>query len=85
MLYTAESKGQNVHLSVLEQDGSGGWSIAYEVMGLSTEVAEVELAEVFGGSTQLVVGYANANLVDKYLEVYDYRDVTIYSRLQAAL
>lgn len=79
VLYTAESKGQNVHLSVLEQDGSGGWSIAYEVMGLSTEVAEVELAEVFGGSTQLVVGYANANLVDKYLEVYDYRDVTIYS------
>ena len=56
VLYTAESKGQNVHLSVLEQDGSGGWSIAYEVMGLSTEVAEVELAEVFGGSTQLVVG-----------------------------
>ena len=79
VLYTAESKGQNVHLSVLEQDGSGGWSIAYEVMGLSTEVAEVELAEVYGGSTQLVVGYANANLVDKYLEVYDYRDVTIYS------
>ena len=68
-----------MHLSVLEQDGSGGWSIAYEVMGLSTEVAEVELAEVFGGSTQLVVGYANANLVDEYLEVYDYRDVTIYS------
>ena len=55
VLYTAESKGQNVHLSVLEQDGSGGGSIAYEVMGLSTEVAEVELAEVFGGSTQLVV------------------------------
>ena len=79
VLYTAESKGQNVHLSVLEQDGSGAWSIAYEVMGLSTEVAEVELAEVFAGSTQLVVGYANANLVDKYLEVYDYRDVTIYS------
>ena len=24
VLYTAESKGQNVHLSVLEQDGSGG-------------------------------------------------------------
>ena len=39
----------------------------------------MELAEVFGGSTQLVVGYANANLVDKYLEVYDYRDVTILS------
>ena len=27
VLYTAESKGQNVHLSVLEQDGSGGWKI----------------------------------------------------------
>jgi len=78
VLYTAQSKGQNVHLSVLEQTGDS-WSVAYEVMGLSTEVAEVELCEVFPGSTQLVVGYANANLTDKYLEVYDYHSVTLYS------
>lgn len=78
VLYTAESKGQNVHLAVLEQDG-GVWSIAYEVMGLSTEVVQVELVQVFDDSTQLVVGYGNANLAEKYLEVYDYRDVTIYS------
>lgn len=79
VLYTAQSKGQNVHLSVLEQAEDGAWSVAYEVMGLSTEIAEVELAQVFGGSTQLLVGYANANLTDKYLELYDYREVTIYS------
>lgn len=78
VLYTAPSKGQNVHLSVLEWEESG-WSVAYEVMGLSTEVAEVELVELFEGSMQLCVGYANANLTDKYLEIYDYRDVTIYS------
>lgn len=78
VLYTAPSKGQNVHLSVLER-GEEGWGVAYEVMGLSTEVAEVELIELFEGSVQLCVGYANANLTDKYLEIYDYRDVTIYS------
>lgn len=78
VLYTAPSKGQNVHLAVLES-GEEGWSVAYEVMGLSSEVAEVELVQLFEGSVQLCVGYANANLTDKYLEIYDYRDVTIYS------
>ena len=43
----AESKGQNVHLSVLEQDGSGGWSIAYEVMGLSTEAVSYTHLDVY--------------------------------------
>lgn len=78
VLYTAPSKGQNVHFAVLEA-GEEGWSVAYEVMGLSSEVAEVELVQLFEGSVQLCVGYANANLTDKYLEIYDYRDVTIYS------
>lgn len=78
VLYTAPGKGQNVHLAVLER-GEDGWSVAYEVMGLSSEVAEVEQLELFEGSVQLCVGYANANLTDKYLEIYDYRDVTIYS------
>lgn len=78
VLYTAPGKGQNVHLAVLEP-GEDGWSVAYEVMGLSSEVAEVELVQLFEGSLQLCVGYANANLTDKYLEIYDYHDVTIYS------
>lgn len=78
VLYTAPSKGQNVHLAVLES-GEDGWSVAYEVMGLSSEVAEVERVQLFDGSVQLCVGYANANLTDKYLEIYDYRDITIYS------
>lgn len=79
VLYTAPSKGQNVHLSVMEQDASGAWSVGYEVMGLSTEIAELQLVRLFDDSVQLMVGYANANLTDQYLEVYDYRDVTIYS------
>lgn len=78
VLYTAPGKGQNVHLAVLEP-AEDGWSVAYEVMGLSSEVAEVELVQLFAGSVQLCVGYANANLTDQYLEIYDYRDVTIYS------
>lgn len=78
VLYTAPSKGQNVHLAVLESEEEG-WSVAYEVMGLSSEVAEVEQVQLFDGSVQLCVGYANANLTDKYLEIYDYRDITIYS------
>lgn len=78
VLYTAPGKGQNVHLAVLEP-GEDGWSVAYEVMGLASEVAEVERVQLFEGSVQLCVGYANANLTDKYLEIYDYRDVTIYS------
>lgn len=78
VLYTAQNKGQNVHLSILEPAGEN-WNVAYEVMGLSTEVAEAALCEVFPGSIQLVVGYANSNLTDKYLEVYDYHDVTLIS------
>lgn len=78
ILYTAPSKGQNVHLAVLEAE-EDGWRVSFEVMGLSTEVAEVELTEVFPGSQQLLVGFANAGLTDKYLDLYDYRDNTVYT------
>lgn len=78
VLYTVESKGKNVHLAILEHD-ENGWAIREEVRGLSTEVVQLETASFWGNSVQLLVGYANSNLLDKYLEVYDYREGTLYS------
>lgn len=78
VLYTVESKGKNVHLAILEHDGDG-WVISDEVRGLSTEVMQLESAGFWEDSVQLLVGYANSNLMDKYLEVYEYRDDTLYS------
>ncbi|MEG1744449.1 MAG: hypothetical protein RR215_02585, partial [Ruthenibacterium sp.] len=75
-LYMAESKGQNVHLAVMENIDAG-WEVVYELEGLSTEVASVQLANLVTGGTQLIVGYANATLTDKYLTVYDYHSDTV--------
>ena len=71
-LYVTESKGTDVHLAILE-NRNGGWSVAYEIAGLGPEVASVEETHVLGEGTQLVVGYANTTLTDKYLAVYSYR------------
>lgn len=78
VLYTVESKGKNVHLAILEHEGAG-WKIVQEVRGLSTEVMQLEAISFWEGTVQLIVGYANANLMDKYLEVYDYRDDRLHS------
>ena len=76
VLYVADSKGQNVHLAVLENKQSA-WEVTYEIEGLSTEVASVETAQLTGNGVQLLVGYATATISDKYLSVYDYQDETI--------
>lgn len=76
VLYLAQSKGQNVHMAVLEEN-EAGWEVTFEIEGLSTEVASVEFAEVTGRGTQLLVGYANATLSDAYLSVYDYNNETV--------
>ncbi|MEG2931807.1 MAG: hypothetical protein RR825_08460, partial [Ruthenibacterium sp.] len=75
-LYMAESKGQNVHLAVMESTGDT-WEVIYEIEGLSTEVASLQLAQLVPGGIQLIVGYANATLTDKYLTVYDYHNDTV--------
>lgn len=83
VLYTTETKGQNVHLAVLEP-GEDAWQVASEAEGLSTEVASVELVHMLSGGFQLVVGFANANLAEKYLAVYTYGDGVLRSGYQQA-
>lgn len=77
VLYVADSKGQNVHLAVLEALDDGTWDVTYEMEGLSTEVAAVQTVQLLQTGEQLIVGYANANLTDRYLVVYDYRSGTL--------
>ena len=83
VLYTTESKGQNVHLAVLEP-GEDAWQVACEAEGLSTEAASVELVHMPAGGFQLVVGFANANLAEKYLVIYTYADGALHSDYQQA-
>ncbi len=76
VLYITESKGQNVHLALLEpRDGT--WEVVYETEGMSTEVASVETVRMQTGSLEIIVGYANATLSDKYLTVYSYSHETL--------
>ena len=71
-LYVTEAKGTDVHLAILE-NRDGGWQVVYEIAGLGSEVASVEEAKLLGEGVQLIVGYANTTLTDKYLAVYSYR------------
>ena len=71
-LYITEGGGTDVHLAILEDRG-GSWEVVYEISGLGPEVAEVEEVPLLEAGTQLVVGYANSTLTDKYLAVYSYR------------
>lgn len=70
-LYVTEGGGTDVHLAILE-DRDGSWEVVYELPGLGPEVAGVEEVPMLGTGTQLVVGYANTTLTDKYLAVYNY-------------
>ena len=70
-LYVTEGGGTDVHLAILE-DRDGSWEVVYEIPGLGPEVAGVEEVPMLGTGTQLVVGYANTTLTDKYLAVYNY-------------
>lgn len=77
VLYTTEAKGKNVHIAVLENRGAA-WEVTQEVQGLSTEVAQMQVTTLTTG-LQLLVGYGNATLADKYLAVYDYHGDTMTS------
>lgn len=83
VLYTTESKGQNVHLAILE-NRTNVWEVSYEIEGLSTEISSIELVTLKENSVQILVGYANATLNDLYLAVYDYRAETVTPLYQQA-
>ncbi len=83
VLYATPAKGQNVHLAILEQENAA-WEVVYEVEGLSTEVERVETVDTKSGGVDLLVGYANASMSDKYLAAYAYQNDTITSLLEQA-
>lgn len=73
VLFTSPSKGQNVRLAILEQQGEG-WTVTQEREGLATNVDSVGMAALHAeGGTQLLVGYS-APSGEKYLAVYLYHD-----------
>lgn len=77
VLYTCASKGQNVHLAVLESS-EGTWEVVYEIEGLSTEVFFVSSAAMFESQPEtLLIGYTSANLSDKFLAMYKYENEII--------
>lgn len=76
VLYVTDGKGRNVHLAMLESK-ENTWEVVYEIEGLSSEIAELEIASLMQSGSQIIVGYANATLSDTYLAVYDYHAETI--------
>lgn len=73
VLYTTEAGAKTARVAILEQ-ADGEWQVACEAEGLGAEVASVETVTVFPKGVQLAVGYANANLTEKYLTVYSYQN-----------
>ncbi len=83
ILYVSEQTGQSVQLAVLE-NSEDGWQVVQDIEGLSTEVMDLELAQIDSEETQIIVGYANATLVDKFLCVYIYKNNSISFLLETA-
>lgn len=77
VLYTCNSKGQNVHLAILE-NSDGVWEVVYEIEGLSTEVLFASSSKMFEDKPEcLFLGYTSENLSDKFLAMYEYSSETI--------
>ncbi len=70
-LYAQTADAKNAGLAVLEQTDDG-WQVAGALEGLGAEVAQVDTAQLDGEASALLVGYANANLTEKYLVAYRY-------------
>lgn len=81
--FTAEKSGQNVCLAVLEQT-EDAWEVVCQTEGLSTEISQTQTVTLRTDSVQLVVGYANSNLTDRYLTIYSYRDGAVVQEYQQA-
>ena len=73
VLYATEAGAKTVNVAVLEQTGED-WNVAYDLPGLGAEVAQVEVVTLSQEGKQLVIGYANANMTEKYLVAYGYVD-----------
>ncbi len=84
VIYTSESGGQNVYFSVLEYSQDEGWNVVNEVEGLSSEVMDFEVVNLAQDGTHVIVGYANATLVDKYFCVYNYNNNTVNKQIETA-
>ncbi len=83
ILYVSDQDGQSVQLAVLEST-EDGWIVVQDIEGLSTEVMDLELVQLNSGTTQIIVGYANATLVDKFLCVYSYKNGAVSHILEMA-
>lgn len=67
----------NVYVAVLAQT-DGHWKVMQNVEGSASDLASVEVANLFGDNTrQLVVGFSGSTLVTKTLVVYIYEDTAL--------
>ena len=71
VLYVTENTGKNVQLALLEQQ-EDKWNVVQQLEGLGTEVVQMELIKLTEKGSQILVGYSNAKLTEKYLVVYSY-------------
>ena len=70
----SESKNKYVRVALLAQE-DGKWTVLWDEEGLGTEVEAVSFSSMYGPDTAtLIVGYASANLKDKFLAVYTYKE-----------
>lgn len=77
VLYSQGEGNTNVRLAVFEQSGTD-WVLMAEAQGANTEVASIDAVDLYGNGTKLlVVGYANAALSNKTLEIYAYNGTGI--------
>ncbi len=78
VLYQSESKGLNVHLAVLENNGEE-WLVTQEVEGPSTDVESISQGNLqYGTGNELLVLYSAAAAgAEDYLAVYSYADATL--------
>lgn len=68
----AGAKSQYVEIALLAKSDNK-WAVLWNEEGLGTEVDSVRFGSMYGAdASTLIVGYANANLAEKYLAVYQY-------------
>ena len=77
VFYSRDAAGatsQYVEIALLAKT-EDKWSVLWNEEGLGTEVDSVRFGSMYGTDVStLIVGYANANLSDKYLAVYRYEE-----------